>query len=792
PPMPPRLNKRQQRELEEIAALAGPSSGNDDDDDEEEHRAPAASGFAALIVSDDDKEAEDEDREDEKRQKPKKKKKKKAAASEAPPDSPVSHSGTPLTARSGTPSTTTPRPTIPPLVKNEKKAAKKAKAKAKKADKDDLDQALAELSMKYPDLQQNAAASSSSSSSSSFIQSLGSLLSVSLSHLDSEAEMRKFFGKNVVRSATQAGPSRISSSRRPNAVLRSNLTRPKASWMHVSQREGLSIRALTEDELAEQSQSHGWEQVLREEHWWTVEYSRKYKSVTKSFMRIVQSGDPEGFRTLLSREPWHADTLLQWSEVFRHREDHAEAIDAVDRALFSYERSFIGAFTFTTGLNRLDFDSVENRPFFLALHRQTADLQRRGCLRTAFEFARLLYSLDPWTDPHGALFHIDFLSFKAGMTQWILDVCDLFTSRRAALGDKFDTRLDPSVLPGFMFARALALQMSGTESEKSASALIEAANAFPSVIPLLADKLDLALPASIRGHRDFKIETDASGLSTPIAISHILSHIYVQQSFALWKPHSQWFSSTISAAFISISSSSLPIPEPRNRFLRLYDRPELQYSVYRHLLVLDSNHRRLWTFIPKEITSAKSLSCDPLPPPNPISMYDEFFFEGVDDLITTAIRRDGERTLERLVPDPRFREQLVALFNGNRVLNERFGGNVAAFAQGLAQLNEEELQDMMLALAADHEMEDQGMPGQMPGFEGVLDDAQVEPEARVEEPEEGEESGSDTDDESISPLPIRVLRNVLGLFWGATAPAAESSEEEDEEGVAPNQPVDDV
>ena len=37
----------------------------------------------------------------------------------------------------------------------------------------------------------------------------------------------------------------------------------------------------------------------------------------------------------------------------------------------------------------------------------------------------------------------------------------------------------------------------------------EAAQDFPSVVPLLADKLDVILPANIRAHRDFKIETDA-------------------------------------------------------------------------------------------------------------------------------------------------------------------------------------------------------------------------------------------------------------------------------------------
>lgn len=48
------------------------------------------------------------------------------------------------------------------------------------------------------------------------------------------------------------------------------------------------------------------------------------------------------------------------------------------------------------------------------------------------------------------------------------------------------------------------------EHSKSTAALREALNDFPSVVPLLADKLDLVLPASIRSHPDFKIETGAA------------------------------------------------------------------------------------------------------------------------------------------------------------------------------------------------------------------------------------------------------------------------------------------
>lgn len=84
--------------------------------------------------------------------------------------------------------------------------------------------------------------------------------------------------------------------------------------------------------------------------------------------------------------PWHADTLLQIAEVFRHREgkvthrfqilffstkflEHSSASDLTSRALFAYERSFAPTFNFTTGLHRLDFDHVENRVLYLALSR---------------------------------------------------------------------------------------------------------------------------------------------------------------------------------------------------------------------------------------------------------------------------------------------------------------------------------------------------------------------------------------------------------------------------------------
>lgn len=54
------------------------------------------------------------------------------------------------------------------------------------------------------------------------------------------------------------------------------------------------------------------------------------------------------------------------------------------------------------------------------------NLIRRGVTRAAFESARFLLALDPWSDPQGALLHLDFLAVKAGQKAWLLQMWDVW------------------------------------------------------------------------------------------------------------------------------------------------------------------------------------------------------------------------------------------------------------------------------------------------------------------------------------------------------------------------------
>ena len=115
-------------------------------------------------------------------------------------------------------------------------------------------------------------------------QSIADLLSVSLQNLDGEAELRRFFGSRVVT----ANRSEQSSNRKKGPQVKSNLTRPQPTWWAATGREGLSLRSLTDEEVGTKFKAHGWNPM--QEKWWTVEYSKKYKSMTKAFMDTVLSG----------------------------------------------------------------------------------------------------------------------------------------------------------------------------------------------------------------------------------------------------------------------------------------------------------------------------------------------------------------------------------------------------------------------------------------------------------------------------------------------------------------------
>jgi hypothetical protein len=165
---------------------------------------------------------------------------------------------------------------------------------------------------------------------------------------------------------------------------------------------------------------------------------------------------------------------------------------------------------------------------------------------------------------------------------------------------------------------------------------------------------------------------------------------------------------------------------------------------------------------------------------------------------------------------------LQDFFTAHPALLQQFPGGVVQFAQIAGNMPEEALQEIVMNAQIMGEAAAQGalphgeMPGGLPGdnfvlldFIGEVDDEGGDPRgidgtpvtddatSVLEEGDEDEDEGEDEDDDveevgismshllwfraearQIAPLPIRVLRNLVGRFWGSPNSGEEGSSDE--------------
>jgi len=277
-----------------------------------------------------------------------------------------------------------------------------------------------------------------------------------------------------------------------------------------------------------------------------------------------------------------------------------------------------------------------------------------------------------------------------------------------------------------------------------------------------------------------------SGLAPEQSALHLLSHLYAQKSFSVWKDHADWFRETVSSTFTTLPSR-LPVTERRQSFLALYKALEPRFSLYRHLVVLETTHRNLFPFIePRVLQDARGLTCDPMPPPTAVTKYDPEYFSNVDDLQSFTARRSrrdralDERRLAQMIPDANFRQQLQGFFDANPAFGQRFPGGILQFAQAIAQLPPDVLDDMMMAEAMGGggigfggvgdgngempggiglDMNDLEEQGQVPeaNFGEVDEDAHEAHGGGEHDEHEDEDDDEDEEDYSVSRLPCLVL-----------------------------------
>lgn len=470
---------------------------------------------------------------------------------------------------------------------------------------------------------------------------LKDLLSIDVRMLDPDAEMRRIFGSKVVSEDRAEHGNRRAM---PRGLVQPKSRGRKSVLVPVEDNYPLNIKGGLEMSMLEDVDG------IRT---FKFEHSKAYQQTQYMFLQCVQSGDPQTLMSLLTRAPFHVDTLLQVSEIMRHQGDNEQSLEMLTRALFAFDRAFHPLFNIATGMVRLPFEHPENRPFYLAIYRYIQSLGRRGCWSTALEFNKLLYALAPEEDPYAALLSIDFYAIKARRWDYIEQL--LSCPWKYVLDHDYPK-------PNFEYARALGQVLSlqkDDDREPAKLRLRDAIRKFPYFVGSLFNELKAVGP----------IQFDA--LEPNSTFATLLRDLYVFRSKDVYNtPELTKF----------LRDSALPVED-----FDPHTFPEiLPTNVCRHILLLDE--RTLLHYLPKDITQASGLSSDPLPPEDSIPSY-------LDEQLA-SLSRPSRAALPGIVGGilPRALED---------ILRRHLGGGTGGSEDD--QVNDEEVARMIQAMDLDDE-----------------------------------------------------------------------------------------
>ncbi|KAK9760014.1 hypothetical protein K7432_016391 [Basidiobolus ranarum] len=476
--------------------------------------------------------------------------------------------------------------------KPNKKKKKKGKLQPSELSLEEFEQALNEISNQLNEttpIQVDPNASTSTQKIQSRAQK--TLLTVDPRALDADGEMKRIFGSKIVN-------EELKKRRQTRNFKKTILAVPTDTWPRLD-KLGLSM------ELLENNQN-----TLH----FKFTHNLLYQTIQYKFLDCVISHDPNNIARLSQMYPYHADTLIQLSEIAKHSGDIAMAAELIERALYGFERSFHSQFNLTTGACRLDYNLGENRSFFLAICRHLQFLARRGCWRTAFEFDKLLLSLSPDDDPLGALLSLDFYALKSQEYEYLLQFYNEWDS-------------DLSKYPSFLYSCAMAkykLESKSNEKghQESLALLSKAILRFPAALVILFEKCGTHLDSEITNNpffrEDCKFVSQSSG--TPLKI---LIDLFAERNFSLWKEPEviTWVKEAIPLALSqSNSTSSQDLLEGSRIRVQLTEAKNIE-NISRHVII--SDFQNLMADLPKEVKSAVMYAHDPLPPRDGENLYNK-------------------------------------------------------------------------------------------------------------------------------------------------------------------------
>ncbi|PYH71442.1 transcriptional repressor TCF25 family protein [Aspergillus vadensis CBS 113365] len=486
-----------------------------------------------------------------------------------------------------------PKPAAPGKKNKKNKKKKKAGAKSgahaaspEATGLDDIDKALKDLAVNPKHPAHSGGSAAAEDRDAGFPKTPEALLAIDPRCLNATNEMRKLFGNVVLENFDQdTGSGRRRDRGRETLDLGQALTgrySPASrgqSLAGVTQRRNVLMQGRDEWPRSP-SGGLGMELVEKLQNGSTmykIVHNSSYTDVQRQFDMCVESMDPQRMIHLLQYNPYHISTLLQVSEIAKHQGDHAVSADLLERALFNIGRSAHSSFSnlVKQGQAKLDFVHMENRELWLVGWRYIANLGMKGTWRTAYEWAKLLLSLNE-TDPYCIRLLIDHLALRGREYAHFVDLCT-------------QTRLSKEweALPNIQCSLALAY-LRLNKPKECREQLRRAMSRYPWVFCKMAQELDIQpMPKRIWGKMP---PTDAHELFT---------ELYISRAKDLWNTPE-------AVSLIVEVADTLPDEEEP------VEPPEISLDIARHVVLSDIP--RVTTHLPNRFVAGRLSASDPLPP----------------------------------------------------------------------------------------------------------------------------------------------------------------------------------
>jgi hypothetical protein len=564
------MSSRAIRKLQKLRDLEQQQdSENQDESSEDEAPRPAKPKFNAfdLLNAEDENEDEEEEEEEQKAEEP---------VEQSKPE---------------------PAPTKPQKANKKKKKKKATKPsepadtppKSNEADLDEIDRALKELSTgKQSSVGADLSTASRDVREASFPKTTNQLLGIEPKFLNATNEMRRLFGNVVLEnfdSPADSGTGRRRDRNREMVDLAQALTGRYSPASRGQSLGGVTLRRNVlmqgKDEWPRApSGGLGMETVEKlpaGETLYRLVHNTAYQDVQRQFELCVESMDPQRLIAHLQYNPYHISTLLQVSEIAKHQGDHAVSADLMERALFNIGRSVHSSFAnrLREGEARLDFIHAENRELWLVGWRYISNLGMKGTWRTAYEWAKLLLSLDD-SDPYCMKLLIDHLALRGREYAQFVDLCTQTRFSR-----------DWADLPNIQCSLVMAyLRLNKPQDCRRQLSL--AMSRYPWIFNRLAQELDLQhIPKQIWGNMP------------PTGSHELLAELYIARAKDLWNTPEAV--SLIMEVADTLSDKDEPI-EP----------PEITLDIARHVVLSDLP--KVTTHLPNHFVAGRLSASDPLPP----------------------------------------------------------------------------------------------------------------------------------------------------------------------------------